>query len=85
MIPLPAPTTDPNILQLARLHRETQTGITGAVVTLENRPIEGLEQFFKNGVLLPGNAYTMNGQTVTLSVALVGGDVFVAYYHHTPY
>lgn len=85
MIPLPRPTEDPNILALARWGRETQTGIAGTVVTLEGHPIEGFEQFFKNGALLPGTAYTISGKTVTLGVALIAADVFVAYYYTTGY
>lgn len=85
MIPLPRPTEDPNILALARWGRETQSGIVGTVVTLEGHPIEGFEMFFKNGLLLPGSAYTINGKTVTLGVALIGTDTFVAYYHTTGY
>lgn len=85
MIPLPVGTDDPNIQQLARWGRETQSGITGATLTLEARPLEGLEQIFKNGLLLVGSAYTMSGKTITFSVALIATDVIVAYYHQAPY
>lgn len=71
---------------LAQEMRETFTGLTGTTLTLAHPTLltvtgVGLELLFKNGALLfPGTDYTINGATVTLAVALVGGDKIVARY-----
>ena len=77
-IQLPAREPNPNVRQLAQLHRQTTTGVTGTSVTLEEWYIDGTETVHKNGVLLtPATDYTLSGTTMTLGVAAVAGDVFV--------
>jgi hypothetical protein len=83
MLPLPLGTTDPNIQQLARRTRETRTGSTSAAWALTNRPIEGQEQVFKNGLLLePGTDYTIAGTVLTFASAPSGSDVTTAIYYY---
>jgi hypothetical protein len=83
---LPLPVRDANEAALAAWYRERQTGIVGVTLTLAYAPRRtvddvGLEQLVKNGAVLdPATAYTISGNTVTLAVAAIAGDVFVAWY-----
>ena len=81
--PRPYGANDPAIQALSRFGYDRQTGVVGATLTLANPPVDGTLQLFKNGVLMDDTGgYTVSGQTVTLSVAAIGADVFQAYYHH---
>lgn len=88
MIRLPAPTQDPNVQALSRLHRESRTGSVLAAWQLTNRPMidpNNLESspffLYKNGLLLqPTTDYTVAGDVVTLAVAPVVGDRVTAIY-----
>lgn len=83
---LPKAPAGANERVLAQEYREELTGVTGSTLTLTHQPLRtvnglGLELLFKNGTLLtPGVGYTIDGQAVTLAVAAVSGDVFVARY-----
>lgn len=80
--PRPFGAKDPAIQALSRFGYERQTGLTTTALPLDNAPVDGTLQVFKNGTLLdPGAAYTVSGKTVTLGVAAIAGDVFIVHYH----
>lgn len=80
--PTPYGTRDPAIQALARFGQERQTGLVGTAMTLDNPPVDGTLLLFKNRQLLdPSGDYTVAGTAVTLNVAAIAGDVFLAYYH----
>lgn len=85
MFPLPTAETDLNVRALARWTRETRTGSTSTTWDLTNRPVEGFELLYKNGILLEpggGSDYTISGNRVTLGVAPLVGDRLTAVYHY---
>lgn len=67
---------------------DRQTGVVGANLVLAFTPLVNPGDaapapflLFKNGVLLdPAVAYTLAGNTVTLGVASIAGDIWVAEY-----
>lgn len=64
------------------------TGETTTSLVLSNAPIAGSLMLFKNGALLDpgsGSVYSVSGRTVTLGVAAIAGDVFVARYYFTSF
>lgn len=74
-------TLSPAIQALARFGLDYQTGITGADVTLANPPVDGPVWVFKNGVKLSAaTGYTINGQSMTLTTALISSDELECYY-----
>lgn len=80
--PRPYGAKDPAIQALSRFGYERQTGLTTTALPLDNAPVDGTLQVFKNGTLLdPGADFTVSGKTVTLGVAAIGADVFLVYYH----
>lgn len=82
--PRPYGAKDPAIQALSRFGYERQTGLTTTALTLDNAPVDGTLQLFKNGALLdPSTAFTVSGTAVTLGVAAIAGDVFLAYYHYS--
>lgn len=84
---LPVPTADRNVQALARLWRQDATGITGTTITLDNRPVTGVECVFKNGALLWPSTdsttydYTISGNSLELQVAAVSSDKFTILAH----
>lgn len=85
MFPLPVGETNLNVRALARWTRETRTGSTSATWDLANRPVNGFEMIYKNGILLqPGGGadYTISGNRVTLGVAPIVGDRLTAVYYY---
>lgn len=85
MFPLPhEPETD-NVRALASLTRERFTGLTTAIITLANEPVDGFELVHKNGALLDpsggASGYSISGKVVTLGTAAIAGDVFVIFYY----
>lgn len=83
-LPRPTGITDPALLHLYQQGRERQTGIVGTTLTLSNAPLAGTLDLYKNGTMLdPGDAavYALEDRTVTLGVASIAGDVWVARYH----
>lgn len=80
--PRPYGAKDPAIQALSRFGYERQTGLTTTALPLDNAPVDGTLQVFKNGTLLdPATAYTVSGTAVTLNVAAIAGDVFLVFYH----
>lgn len=82
---LPSQPETPNVRVLAQEYREEFTGLTTAVVTLANAPLEtvngvGLELVFKNGALVAPSTYTIDANVITLGSALIAGDVVVVRY-----
>lgn len=77
------PVLDFNTRLYGQRARDVMTGATTTALVLSNSMIDGTELLFKNGVLLtPTTAYTVdkNGMGITLAVAAIAGDVFVAIY-----
>jgi hypothetical protein len=82
MLNLPVAARSPNEAALARFRTETITGQTTVTLTLSDLPNEETVLLFKNRLALtPTTDFTVAGVTITLTVAAVAGDVFVAYYH----
>ena len=85
VFPRPYGITESAILLLYQQARERQTGLTTTALTLENAPVAGMLDLYKNGVLLDpaGGAagYTILNAAVTLGAAAIAGDVFVARYY----
>lgn len=84
-IQLPQRPETPNIRALSQRARERfvpGNGVTS--LFLAKTCVSGSEEVFKNGTLLDWGgatpAYTVQGATVTLTVAANGTDVFVIYY-----
>jgi hypothetical protein len=81
---LPRIEQDANVHLLARQVSDRITDVTGTDLVLAN-PVAGLERIYKNGLRLdPAVDYTLSndGLTVTLSVAAIGADVFLADYFY---
>jgi hypothetical protein len=80
----PRPGNDPTTVDaLTRRVRDRITGATTSYLTLSNPAAFGLEQLFKNGLLMdPLLHYSLgdDGVTVALSIAAVGSDVFIVDY-----
>jgi hypothetical protein len=72
----------PNIRALAQWRQERLTGLVGVTVTLQQKVdvASGILLCWKNGTLLDPTTVTPSGQTLTLGVALIAGDVFVTLY-----
>jgi hypothetical protein len=68
---------------LAAWRQERLTGLTTATVTLSQNVdvASGICLVFKNGTLLDPTTVTPSGKTLTLSGALVAGDIVVVLYH----
>jgi len=68
---------------LAAWRQERVTGLTTATVTLKQNvdAASGILLVFKNGALLDPLTIALSGQTLTLSGALVAGDIIVVLYH----
>lgn len=82
---LPRQPESPNVRALAQEYRERFTGLSTAVVTLAQVPMQtvngqGLELVFKNGALVDPSTYTTAGNVITLGGALTGSDVVVVRY-----
>lgn len=84
---LPVPTADQNMQAVGRLWRQDVTGVTGSTITLDNRPVTGVEAVFKNGALLWPSTdtvtydYTIMGNALALTVAATSGDKFTILAH----
>lgn len=79
---LPSPPESPNVRALAQWRQDRQTGLTTDAVVLPQTPdgASGIVLVFKNGTLLDPTTVTLSGSTLTLSSALVAGDVVVTLY-----
>lgn len=80
-VSLPQPPT-PNDRALAAWRQERLTGLTTATVTLQQNvdAASGLLLVFKNGTLLDPTTVTLSQNVLTLSSALIAGDIIVVVY-----
>ena len=67
---------------LAAWRQERLTGLTTATVTLQQNvdAASGLLLVFKNGTLLDPTTVTLSQNVLTLSSALIAGDIIVVVY-----
>jgi hypothetical protein len=68
---------------LAAWRQERFTGLTTATVTLSQNvdAASGILMVFKNTALLDPSTIALSGKTLTLSGALIAGDIVVVLYH----
>ena len=79
---LAGPPESPNIRALAQWRQEQFTGLTTTDIPLSQVPDQasGILLCWKNGTLLDPTTVTLSGSTLTLSSALIAGDVVVVFY-----
>ena len=79
---LPNSPASQNERALGNVNVERQTGAVGGTLTLSGTAVDGLALVWKNGTLLdPSGGASVSGNTVTLGVAAIAGDVFVIWYY----
>jgi len=69
---------NPNDRRLSQVLTEEITGAVGTAITLAHR-MAAVVLLAKNGQVQPSSAYTITGDTLSLTVAAVATDVFLLF------